>query len=619
MVATHSQESAARIKINASLSNLGWNMDEDDPACNVYTERAKTLEQNLRLKRKQPDYLLYRSNTDDIIAAIEAKRKGKSLDDAIDDAIEKYANPLGIKIVFASDGVFVKSHHVEENKPLTIDDDPLTEFPSETRLLRFLNTGSEIAIPKTVQNTREELIKIFKWANELLRKDGLRNLERFVEFSNILFIKIISELEEDRVSNGGERLLDKELCWESFYNMESPKTMLNYINNTVLKNGLAKKYNHSDDIFQETLGIKDPDTVKSIVDKLSNLTLLNTESEVKGDAFEYFLKQLATGNDLGEYFTPRHIIKLIVTLVNPKFGNAVFDPFCGTGGFLIEAFRHIKRGIDENNQEYIAELKNYCIFGIEITNTYKIAKMNMIITGDGHNNIIRADTGKNEYWEHKDLKKIFRARNINGFNVILSNIPYGQEPPYGNQYPIPSKSGDSIFIQHIISALKDGGKCGVIVPDGLLTTPNHKKTREYLLNTCNLDAVISLPMGVFLPYTNTKTNILIFTKGKPTKKVWYYSIENDGFELTTRRRRIVQNDIPDVIDKFPNREVSTKSFSVLLDDIKNNNYNLAYTAYKTIELQNTVLQDPLLLISELEQIEKKIFDDMVLLREVIHE
>ena len=616
MTGSHSQESSARIKINTSLSNLGWNMDEDDSSCNVYTERAKTPEQTSKLNKKYPDYLLYQSNTDEIIAVIEAKRKGKSLSDAINDAIEKYAKPLNVKIVFASDGISVKSHHTRENKPLTIDGDPISEFLSEKRILRFLNEGSEITSPQIVQSTREELIKIFQWASELLRKDGLRNLERFVAFSNILFIKIVSELEEDRVLNGEERLLDKELCWESFCNMNSPKTMLNYINNTVLKNGLAKKYNHSDDIFQETLGIEDPNTVKAIVDRVSNLSLLNTESEVKGDAFEYFLKRLASGNDLGEYFTPRHIIKLMVTLVNPKFGNTVFDPFCGTGGFLIEAFRHIKRGIDEKNRAYMAELKQYSIFGVELTDTYKIAKMNMIITGDGHNNIIRSNTGEGKYWKNRALKGIFKERGISGFDIILSNIPYGQDVTYGDKYPIPSKSGDSIFIQHIISALNDGGKCSVIVPDGLLTNPNHKKTREYLLSTCNVEAIISLPQGVFLPYTGTKTNILLFSKGRPTKKIWYYGIENDGFELATRRRKIADNDIPDVVEKFPDKETTERSFTVRLTAIKKQDYNLAYTTYKKIEITNAVLRDPRLIINELEQVEKKISKDIKLLKRI---
>ncbi len=503
--------------------------------------------------------------------------------------------------------------HLQEKKPLTIDGDLLIELPSEERLIRFLEQGSEI---EEVKHTREELIKIFKWANDLLRKEGLRNLDRFVEFSNILFIKIISELEDDR-EKSGNRELAKELSWDSFCDMKSANTMLNYINNTVLKNGLAKEYNHSDDIFQEKLKIKTPQTVKYIVDKLSGLTLLNTESEVKGDAFEYFLKSLASGNDLAEYFTPRHIVKLMVRLINPKFGNTVFDPFCGTGGFLIEAFRHIKKGIDENDPELMGQLKNFSIFGIELTDTYKIAKMNMIITGDGHNNIISEDTAKNNYWKHKDLKKVFAEREIQGFDVILSNIPYGLDTDYGNMYPILSKKGDSIFVQHIIQSLNKDGKCDVLVPEGLLFKKEHKKLRKYLLERCDLETVISLPSGVFLPYTMVKTDILIFTKGKATKKVWFYDMKNDGFELTTRRRKIGKSDIFDIIEKFPNKETSEQSFTVPINEIIKNNYKLIHTIYKKVDFEPTTNQSPKIIINQLEKIENEITNDIDMLKRFI--
>ena len=576
-------ETATRKKIDQMLINLGWNVDEDNPNCNVFTERAKTVEQDNKFEGNDPDYVLYQSNSDVPIAIIEAKRKGQSIDNAISDAIEKYAKPLGVKIIFADDGAFFKSWHVDAKQELYVDGQVITQLISEKKLLKFLKEGNNIdEVTPDVKHTREELIKIFRWANDLLRKEGLRNLDRFVEFSNILFIKIISEIEDDRENNGLERQLDKHLCWDSFCELKDPKTMLNYINNTVLRNGLAREYNHSDDIFQEKLKIKNPNTVKEIVDKLSNLKLLNTESEIKGDAFEYFLKSLASGNDLGEYFTPRHIVKLMVTLVNPKFGNTVFDPCCGTGGFLIEAFRHIQKGIDEKDKDLMRTLREHSIFGIELTDTYKIAKMNMIITGDGHNNIIQADVTKNDYWKHKDLKKVLEEKKITGFQIILSNIPYSQTTDYGHLYPIPTNDADSIFVQQIILALKKGGRCGVIVPEGFLFKSEHKKVREYLLQKCNVESVISLPAGVFLPYTMSKTDILIFEKGIPTKKVWFYVIENDGYELATKRKRISGNNIPNLIAGYDEKKDSEKSWSADFEQIKKNDFILEAKTYKPL-------------------------------------
>lgn len=197
---TKALESSTRKKIDLILNNIGWNTDEEDPKCNVFTERAKVIEQNRKFKGKKPDYTLYESNTDKPIVIIEAKRKGQSLDKALNYAIKNYAKPLGINIVFTYDGTFFKSWDIAEEKELLIDDEPVTQLVEERIILRFLKEGSNISIitPK-VKHTRSELISIFRWANDLLRKEGLREgIERFTEFANLLFLKIISELEEER-------------------------------------------------------------------------------------------------------------------------------------------------------------------------------------------------------------------------------------------------------------------------------------------------------------------------------------------------------------------------------------------------------------------------------------
>lgn len=624
---TKSLESATRKKIDYTLNGLNWKTDEESNDCNVFTERAKTKEQNKKFKGNFPDYVLYQSNSDNPIAIIEAKRKGEILDRALSQAIKKYAEPLGIFIIFVYDSTFVKTWDLRENKELTIDGQILKELISEERLLRFLEKGSNIEeVTPQVKHTRDELIRIFEWANNLLRKEGLRNLDRFVEFSNILFIKIISEIEEDREKNGLPRRLDKDICWESFCEEKDSKKMLNYINNTVLKEGLAEEYNHTDDIFQEKLKIQNPQTVKDIVNKLTPLILLNTESEIKGDAFEYFLKSLASGNDLGEYFTPRHIVKMMVDLIEPKFGDTVLDPFCGTGGFLIEAFRKMKNGVNKDDDNLVRRLKEISLFGVELTDTYKIAKMNMIITGDGHNNIVQSDTAKNEYWDKllenekdKDVLKELRKIRGEGFNVILSNIPYSQKTDYGNTYPIPSNNGDSIFIQHIIKSLKDSGKCAVIVPEGFLFRIELKNIRKYLLETCNLDAVISLPSGLFLPYTGVKTDILIFTKGKPTKSVWYYRIGNDGYELNTNRKKLSgRNDIDELLEiwleKPDDKNRAGKFFWVNIEEIAKNDFNLSINTYSKIAFRKTDYELPDKIIASLLENEKYILINLIKLR-----
>jgi type I restriction enzyme M protein len=569
MVNTLPLESATRKKIDVMLNNLGWNTDEESPACNVFTERAKTEEQNTKFKGKNPDYTLYQSNTDNPIAIIEAKRKGQNIDDALKQAEEKYAIPLKVKIIFAYDGAFFKSWHVENKKELVIDGQTLTQLVSEKKILQFIKEGYAISdVTPRIKHTRSELISIFRWANDMLRNEGLREgIERFTEFANFLFLKLISEMEEERENQGEERILPKQYSWESFCDLEA-QLMLNYINNTVLPY-LVKKYNHSGDVFQKELAIKNPKRLKKIVDRLSTIRLIDSDSDVKGDAFEYFLKNSITiGNDLGEYFTPRHIVNLMIDLTEPKFGERVYDPTCGTGGFLIGTFNYVKRRC-ANTKDNMSVLKEHTVYGRELTSTAKIAKMNMILTGDGHTNIQQMDSLENPVKHEYDL--------------VLANPPYGQDTDFGSYYPIPSLNGDAIFIQHIFMSLKEGGRAGVIIPEGLLFRGSaDQKVREYLLQNAEVEAVISLPPGVFRPYAKgNKTSIIILKKSsKGTKKVWFYDLKQDGFDLDSDMRPpIEENDIPDLLSKWSEKLNSENSWNVDFDTIKAHGYELMAKTY----------------------------------------
>lgn len=567
---TRPLEPATRKKIDLMLNNLGWNTDEELPTCNVFTERAKTKEQNKKFKGKNPDYVLYQYETDKPIGIIEAKRKGESIDEALNQAIERYAIPLGVKIVFAYDGAFFKSWHIKDAKELVVDGQTLTQLIPERKILRFIQEGYSISeITPKIKHTRAELINIFKWVNKLLRREGIREgMDRFTEFANFLFLKLISEMEEERERNNEERILPKQYSWNAFAKLED-KLMLNYINNTVLPY-LGRQYNHSGDVFERELAITNPKTLKEIVDRLSEVRLIDSDSDVKGDAFEYFLKTSITiGNDLGEYFTPRHLVNLMIDLTEPKFGEKVYDPTCGTGGFLIASFNYIKKRC-ANTKDNITSLRENIIFGRELTSTARIAKMNMILTGDGHNNIKQLDSLKNPVKEEYDL--------------VLANPPYGQQTHYGGYYPVPSNSGDAVFIQHIWLSLKEGGRAAVVIPEGLLFRSGAEyQVRNFLLKNSDIKAIISLPQGVFRPYAKgNKTNIIIFEKNRNgTKSIWFYDLKADGFDLESDMRRPVDsNDIPDLLSKWSDKAESEKSWNVSIDKIIENNYDLLISTYK---------------------------------------
>jgi type I restriction enzyme M protein len=443
---------------------------------------------------------------------------------------------------------------------------------TEKALLRFVDEGSSVFTPDKYKISRRELIGAFAEANDLLRKEGLREgIERFTEFSNLLFLKLISELENDREKNNEPRILEKKYCWEMFYKKDA-ESMLDYINDTILPR-LIGKYNHSGDVFQPRLLINKPETLKKIVDRLSTLQLLNADSDIKGDAFEYFLKNSITvGNDLGEYFTPRHIVKLIVDLVAPKYGETVYDPCCGTGGFLIAAFQHLKRNV-KITKESLRILREDTIFGRELTGTAKIAKMNMILTGDGHNNIKQMDS----------LEKPVKGK----YGVVLTNFPFSQQTDYAGYYGLTGTDANPVFLAHVMNAMnKDTGRAGVVVPEGMLFKEDSQyiNIRKRLVDQFNVTAVIKLHGFVFRPYTGQPTSIIVFERGEQTKGVWFFDVTQDGYEKTsskTGRGTIEQDDLRSLRALWTDKTTSAKSFTVNVENIRENKYKLSMDSYRT--------------------------------------
>lgn len=563
-------ESATRIKINNWLVNLGWVIEEDKPECNCFTERARTVEENKKFKGNRPDYVLY-SSIKKPIAIIEAKRNNVSLEKTLKEAIAKYAKPLGVNIVFITDGIFIQAYHTGDNDFLYYNSEIVTEFLSEKRLRLFVEGGSKIFSEKKVVHSKIELIKIFKEADDILRKDGLsEGKERFTEFSNLLFLKLISDIEDLREENGEKRRLEKIYCWDTYKDKEADE-LQQYINQIILPR-FDNEYNHTSDIFNKSLLIRKSENLKEIVGKISEIgNLLDTNSDIKGDAFEYFLKNsISVGSDLGEYFTPRHIVKLMVELMDLKFNETIYDPCCGTGGFLIEAFKNVKAKC-KHTKDTLEILENQTVYGRELSTTSKIAKMNMIIIGDGHNNIEQADS-----LEHP----------VNGlYDVCLTNYAFSQQTNYGSFYGFDTSDANPIFLKHIYDSLNDTGRAAVIVPDGVLfdNQKEYIKIRKILIDEANVEAVIRLHTFVFRPYTGQPTSIIIFNKGTRTKKVWFFDVEEDGFKKTTSkkgRRKIELDDLVQLRQVWEDKLETDKSFFVDVKEIQDNDYSLALNTYQ---------------------------------------
>jgi type I restriction enzyme M protein len=326
---SHFAEPQTEWILNNILVNGGWIID-NLPKKNVYFRKARPEHQHLlesfskKKGYKKPDYILYKDN--ELIGVIEAKKGGELLDKALKQATE-YADMLEAPLVFASNGSYVETYHLTKHKPLFINGEKVDRLIKYKEAIQFIALGeNEIyTIPRELIKSKEDLIGVFKKVNKLLRKANIfSGYDRISEFSTILFLKLISEKEGKNY-------------WNSI-KQQNDDFLLSYLNKTVISE-LEEYYGGG--VFSE-INIKKINLLRQIMDMIDPLILSDIKTDIKGDAFEYFLKNMnQADNDLGQYFTPRHIVKAMVHLINPKFKETVYDPFCGTGGFLIEAFNHI--------------------------------------------------------------------------------------------------------------------------------------------------------------------------------------------------------------------------------------------------------------------------------------
>ena len=277
---------------------------------------------------------------------------------------------------------------------LKIDGEDVRQFVDHFTSLRFVHEGPEILSgPRDVQISRSELVRIFKRQANYLREAGLQaGLERFGAFSDVLFLKLMDEVCQLREHSGEAAPLLPHLRWSDFQD-RGQDDRLHYVS-TVVWPEMRKKFGA---IFSDAFPITSAEIFEDIVNDLSKFNFTGTDADVKGDAFEYFLKNAYQGikiKDLGEYFTPRNIVRTMVSIADPRFGETVYDPFCGTGGFLIEAFRYIALRIKVTSANE-SRLKSNTVFGSEIATTARVARMNMILFGDGHSNVERQDSFAN--------------------------------------------------------------------------------------------------------------------------------------------------------------------------------------------------------------------------------
>ena len=429
----------------------------------------------------------------------------------------------------------------------------------------------------------------------------------------------------------GERTVDgRQLKWSVFHDFPAAQ-MYTVVQESVFpfiknlhgdKNSAYSKY-MDDAIFK----LPTPLLLSKVVDALDEIYRLMSGSQaadVRGDTYEYLLSKISQSGLNGQFRTPRHIIRMMVELMDPKADDVICDPACGTSGFLVSAGEYLKERRKEEiffNRQKKDHYMNHMFFGYDMDRTMlRIGAMNMMTHGIG-----------NPFIEYRDSLSD-QNPDKGKYSLILAN------PPFKGSLDADTVSADLLkvcktkktellFLALFLRMLRIGGRCACIVPDGVLfgSSAAHKAIRQELVDGNRLEAVVSMPSGVFKPYAGVSTAVLIFTKTGHggTDNVWFYDMTADGFSLDDKRSPVTENDIPDIVARFHNPEEekdrprTEKSFLVPKAEIVENGYDLSINKYKKTEYKPVEYPPTSEIMAELRELEMQIGEEMCRLEELL--
>lgn len=390
--------------------------------------------------------------------------------------------------------------------------------------------------------------------------------------------------------------------------------------------------------------IQKPGLLKTAINTVNELPL--SIGDTKGDLYEYLLGKLTTAGVAGQFRTPRHIIRAMVEMLDIKPTETICDPACGTGGFLIETMEYLRRThtskdlvteeIDSDTKEkilddhgnpilvypgdklaeYRAHIENDMFHGFDFDSTMlRVAAMNMLLHG--------IDNPSIEYKDSLSEKSQVVQDYESTFDAVLANPPFkgsiDLESVYNGLTSVAkTRKTELLFLVLMERLLKIGGRCAVIVPDGVLfgSSAAHQAVRRMLIEDNQLDGVVGLPSGVFKPYAGVSTAILLFTKGGETRDVWFYKVKNDGYSLDDKRTPVKNDDLPDLVKQWHARNPKKKGkrtetcFWVPKKDIVDNKYDLSFSRYAEIEYEPVAYDPPKTILKRLRKIEAEIGNDL---------
>lgn len=419
-----------------------------------------------------------------------------------------------------------------------------------------------------------------------MRQDkGLNgDAQRIEQLGWMIFLKIFDDkdLEMELLSEEYISPIPSDLQWRNFAKDDEGITgdeLLEFINNELFAQLKAlptiatnKRALLISEVFEGNNNyMKSGTLLRQVINKLNEIDFNSSEDKhLFGDIYETILKELQSAGNSGEFYTPRAITQFITDMVAPKLQEKVFDPACGTGGFLTSAIEHIRANEVKSIED--REILQNSIRGIELKPLPHMLALTNLILHDIEIPDITYDDALS-----RELTSIMQKDKV---DCILANPPFGGTVSDGMETNFPksyrTKESADLFLILIIQYLKDRGRAGIVLPDGSLTGDGVKaRIREKLLTDCNLHTIIRLPNSVFQPYASVATNLLFFTKGVATKEVWYYEHKlPEGQKSYSKTKDIKISEFDTLKKWWDNREENEQAWKVDIDTIKNNGYNL---------------------------------------------
>ena len=369
--------------------------------------------------------------------------------------------------------------------------------------------------------------------------------------------------------------------------------------------------------------IPTPIMLQRVVTAIDKLKM--KDRDTKGDVYEYLLSKLSTAGTNGQFRTPRHIIKMMVELMKPTPEDIIVDPAAGSAGFLVEAGEYLRNNrndlfLTENLKEHF---NNTMFYGFDMDRTMlRIGAMNLMQHGIENPNISYKDSLSED---NEDNSK---------YTLVLANPPFkgsidSERTSKDLLNVTKTKKTELLFLALFLRILRTGGRAASIVPDGVLfgSSNAHKAIRKEIIEKHKLEAIISMPSGVFKPYAGVSTAIMIFTKTSDggTDKVWFYDMTADGFSLDDQRQPVKENDIPDIIKRFDNRNSkeeqerarTEKSFFVPKEEIVENDYDLSINKYKEIVVEKKEYEEPKVILKRVIDMENELQQKLKELEELL--